>query len=64
MATLKNYTFKPNSRKSKTHMSRNNVSEIANTINKHPVDIFRKVAREKVIKLAVLPIKPSKNVIG
>ncbi len=45
-------------------MSRNNVSEIAKTINKHPVDIFRKVTREKVIKLAVLPIKPSKNVIG
>jgi hypothetical protein len=33
-------------------------------INKQPVDTFRSVDREKVIKLAVLPIKPSKNVIG
>jgi hypothetical protein len=45
-------------------MSKNNVSEIAKTINKHPVDTLRNVKREKVIKLAVLPIKPSKNVMG
>ena len=45
-------------------MSKKNVSEIAKTINKHPVDTFRSVGREKVIKLPILPIKPSKNVIG
>jgi hypothetical protein len=61
---LNNFTFNPNSRKSKIHMSKNNVSEIAKTINKHPVDTLRNVKREKVIKLAVLPIKPSKNVMG
>jgi IS30 family transposase len=61
---LKNITFKPNSRKSKTHISKYSVSEIAKMINKHPVDTFRNVKREKVIKLAVLPINPSKNVMG
>jgi hypothetical protein len=45
-------------------MSKNNVSEIAKTMKRHPVDTFRSVGREKVIKLAVLPIKPNKNVIG
>jgi hypothetical protein len=62
--TLKIITFKPNSRKSKIHISKNNVSEIAKMINKHPVDTFRNVEREKVIILRVLPIKPSKNIIG
>ena len=45
-------------------MNRNNVSEIAKIMNKHPVDTFRSVARENVTKLPVLLIKPSKNVIG
>jgi hypothetical protein len=45
-------------------MSKYNVSEIAKMIYKHPVDTFRNVECEKVIRLAVLPIKPSKNVIG
>ncbi len=63
MTTLKTITLKPNSRKSKIHMSKNNVSEIAKMINKHPVDTFRNVEREKVIKLARLPIKPSRNVM-
>jgi len=45
-------------------MSKYSVSEIAKMINKHPVDTSRNVEREKVIKLARLPIKPSKNVMG
>jgi len=45
-------------------MSKYSVSEIAKMINKHPVDTFRSVKREKVIKLAILPINPSKNVMG
>ena len=44
-------------------MNRNNVSEIAKIMNIHPVDTFRSVEREKMIKLAILPKKPSKNVM-
>jgi hypothetical protein len=63
ITVLKNITFKPKSTKSKTHISKNNVSVIAKRINKHPVETFRNVEREKVIILRMLPIKPSKNVI-
>ncbi len=55
-------TCKPNSRKSKTHINKYIMSEIAKTMKRHPVDTFRNVGREKVNKLAVLPQNPSKNV--
>lgn len=38
------------------------MSEIANTMNRYPVDIFFNFGRENVNKLEVLPIKPSINV--
>lgn len=43
-------------------MSKYKISEIAKTINKHPVDTFRNVGLENVNKLAILPRKQSKNV--
>ena len=58
------FTCKPISTKSKMHVNKYNVSEIAKIMNKHPVETLRNVDRENVIKLAVLPRKPSKNVIG
>lgn len=39
------------------------MSEMANTMNKHPVDTLRNVGRKNVNKLAILLIKPKINEI-
>lgn len=55
-------TRRPNSTKSITATSKYSVSEIANKMNRHPVDIFLNVALPNVKRLRVFPTKPSKNV--
>ncbi len=52
----------PNSRTSKIHTNKYNISEQAKTMKRHPVDTFRNVGLENVNKLAVLPNKPNKIV--
>ena len=62
--TMISFTLMPNSKKSMTFIKRKTMSAIAKAMNKQPVETFLNVGVVNVNRLATLPMKPRKNVIG